>query len=87
MNNKNHQFEAEKLLELHGLQYLAASRKPKHKGVSYGGAAILVNLEKYSCERISVQVPQNLEVVWALLRPKYTNTCSFYFPPNKQRNS
>ena len=93
-DNKNHQLEAEKLLELHGLKYIATSRKPNHKGVSYGGAAILVNQEKYSCERIPIQIPQNLEVVWVLLRPKNPNakfkkiiTCSFYSPPNKQRNS
>ena len=93
-DNKNHQFEIEKLLELHGLKYLSTTRKPNSKGVSYGGAAILVNLEKFSCERIPVQIPQNLEVVWGLLRPKNPGAkfkkiivCSFYSPPNKQRNS
>ena len=69
-------------------------RKPNSKGVSYGGAAIVVNLEKFSCERLAVQVPQNLEVVWGLLRPKNPSAkfkkiiiCSFYSPPNKQRNT
>jgi hypothetical protein len=93
-DNKNHQFEIETLLELHGLKYLSTTRKPNSKGVSYGGAAILVNLEKFSCEKVPVQIPQNLEVLWGLLRPKNAGTkfkkiivCSFYSPPNKQRNS
>ena len=54
----------EKLLELSGQKYMSNCRKPNSKGVSYGGAAIVVNLEKFSCERLSVPVPQNLEVVW-----------------------
>ena len=90
-DNQNHQFEIEKLLELHGLQYISSSRKPNSKGVAYGGAAILVNLEKFSCERIPVHTPQNLEVVWALLHPKNVSAkfkkiivCSFYSPPNKR---
>ena len=41
---KEHQGEIEKLLELHGLQYMSTCRKPNAKGVSYGGAAIVVNL-------------------------------------------
>ena len=93
-DNANHQFEIEKLLEIHGLQYMSTSRKPNSKGVAYGGAAILVNLEKFQCEKIPVQIPQSLEVVWALLRPKNVSAkfkeiivCSFYSPPNKRQNS
>ena len=92
--NKNHQLEAEKLLELHGLRYIATTRRPNSKGVSHGGAAILVNLEKYSCQRIPLHIPQNLEIVWGLLQPKSQNAkfkkiiaCSFYSPPNKRRYS
>ena len=72
-DNRNHQIEAEKLLELHGLKYLATTRRPNKKGVSHGGAALLVNLEKYSCQRIPLHIPQNLEIVWALLQPKFQN--------------
>ena len=92
--NKNHQLEAEKLLELRGLKYFATTRKPNSKGVSHGGAAILINLEKYSCQRLPIYIPHNLEIVWALLQPKSQNAkfkkiivCSFYSPPNKRRNS
>ena len=59
-DNQNHQFEIEKLLELHGLQYISSSRKPNSKGVAYGGAAILVNLGKLSRERIPVHTPSEL---------------------------
>ena len=92
--NINHQFEIEKLLELHGLKYISTCRKPNSKGVSYGGAAIIVNLKKFSCQKIPIQIPQSLEVVWGLLRPKAPGAkfktiiaCSFYSPPNKQRNA
>lgn len=93
-DNSTHQFEIEKLLELHGLKYISTSRKPNRKGVCYGGAAILVNLEKFSCEKLPVAIPQNIEAVWGMLRPKNPGAkfkkiivCSFYSPPNKQRNS
>ena len=93
-DNEHHQFEIEKLTELYGLKYISTSRKPNSKGISYGGAAILVNLEKFSCDKIPIHIPQNLEVVWGLLRPKNPGAkfkkiivCSFYSPPNKQRNS
>ena len=94
VDNINHQFEIEKLLELNGLKYISTSRKPSRNGVSYGGAAIIVNLEKFSCEKIPVHIPQNIEAVWCLLRPKNPGAsfkkiivCSFYSPPNKRRNS
>ena len=74
VHKPEHQFEIEKLLELHGLKYISTSRKPNSKGVSYGGAAIVVNLKKFSCEKLSVHIPQNLEVVWGLLRPKNPTT-------------
>ena len=76
------------------MKYISTSRKPNRKGVCYGGAAILVNLEKFSCEKLPVAIPQNIEAVWGILRPKNPGAkfkkimvCSFYSPPNKQRNS
>ena len=92
--NCEHQFEIEKMLELSGLKYISTPRPPNKKGVSYGGAAIVVNLKKFSCEKLTVFIPSNLEVVWGILRPKNQSTkfkniivCSFYSPPNKRRNS
>ena len=93
-DNKVHQYEIEKMLEMSGLKYMSCSRPPNSKGVCYGGAAIVVNLEKFSCEKLKVNIPNNLEVVWALLKPKNLSAkfkkiivCSFYSPPSKKRNS
>ena len=79
---------------MEGLQYISTSRPPNAKGVSYGGAAIVVNVNKFSVEKLKVTIPGNLEVVWGLLRPKNPSTkfkkiiiCSFYSPPNKKKNS
>ena len=55
-HKKEHQFEIEKMLELHGLKYISTSRPPNAKGVSYGGAAIVVNLKKFSVEKLNIQI-------------------------------
>ena len=93
-HKKEHQFEIEKMLELHGLKYISTSRPPNAKGVSYGGAAIVVNLKKFSVEKLNIHIPKNLEVIWGLLKPKNPSAkfkkiivYSFYSPPNKKRNS
>ena len=92
--NSDHMFEIEKMLEMDGLQYIYTARPPNKKGVSYGGAAIVVNMEKFTCEKLKINTPTSLEVVWGLLRPKNPSAkfkkiivCSFYSPPNKKRNS
>ena len=92
--NSDHKYEIEKMLELNGLQYISTARPPNRKGVSYGGAAIVINKDKFTCEKLKVFIPGNLEVVWGLLRPKSPSSkfkkiivCSFYSPPNKKRNS
>ena len=93
-DNKTHQFEIEKMLETHGLKYISTPRPKNSKGKTYGGAAIVVNTEKFNCEKLSVFVPENLEVVWGLVKPKTPSAifksiiaCSFYSPPNKNKNS
>ena len=93
-NNPVHKHEIEKMLEIEGLQYISTSRPPNAKGVSYGGAAIVVNVKKFFVEKLKVTIPGNLEVVWGLLRPKNPSNkfkkiiiCSFYSPPNKKKNS
>ena len=89
-----HRLEIERMLEMSGLEYISTARPPNAKGVSYGGAAIVVNVEKFSIEKLDVHIPKNLEVVWGLLKPKNISAkykrivvCSFYSPPNKRRNS
>ena len=92
--NSEHKFEIEKMLELDGFQYISTARPPNKKGVSHGGAAIIVNSEKFTCEKLKVHIPGNLEAVWGLLRARTPSAkfkkiivCSFYSPPNKKRNS
>ena len=87
-------FEVEKLFEIDGLQYLSLPRPANYKGVSYGGVALIVNSSKFRCKKLSVSVPKDLEVIWALAKPKTAKPlfktfilCSFYSPPDKQKNS
>ena len=94
VDKAEHRYEIEKMLEMSGLKYISSARPPNAKGVSYGGAAIVVNLEKFSLEKLNVNVPKTLEVVWGLLKPRNQSAkfkkivvCSFYSPPNKKRNS
>ena len=68
--NKEHQNQVEEMLEINGMKYLSTARKPNSKGKSYGGVAIIVNLRNFAAEKLSVQVPKNLEVIWCLLKPK-----------------
>ena len=93
-SNLEHKMEIEKMLELDGLKYISTPRQPNKKGVSYGGAAIIVNTEKFTLEKLNVHIPHNLEVVWGLMKSKIPSakfkkiiTCSFYSPPSKKRNT
>ena len=92
--SEKHQYELEKLFQLHGLQYFSSTRPKNKKGVSYGGTAVVVNLKNFTCERLPLKTPSNLEIVWCLLRPRVKTTkfkriiaCSFYSPPSKGKNS
>ena len=87
--NKKHKLELEKLLQLDGLKYISTPR-PSKRG---GGAAIVANLATFSLEKIDIVIPDKLEVVWGLLRPR-TNTAApiseiivsaFYCPPKSQK--
>ena len=91
---KEHKGEIEKMLEIDGLKYISSARLPNAKGVSYGGAAIVANLNKFSLEKLNVHTPKNLEAIWGLMTPKDPSAkfkkivvCSFYSPPNKKRNT
>ena len=68
--NKFHMYEIEKLLEIDGFQYISAPRPQNCHGRSYGGAAIVIDKRKYSCQKINIFVPNNLEVVWSMVKPK-----------------
>ena len=92
--SKVHQFEIEKMLEIEGFQYISTPRPKNEKGKSYGGAAMVINTREFTCEKLNVYIPSNLEIIWGLVKPKNTSAkfkriiaCSFYSPPNKKKNS
>ena len=89
--NKKHQLKLEELFELKGMKYISTPRPGARRG---GGAAIVVDTEKFSISKLNVQTPKCLEIVWGLARPvqitgKITKiiTCCFYCPPKSTRKS
>ena len=77
------------MLEMNGLKYISTIRP-----TGWGGAAILVNQERFALEKLNISVPHNLEVIWGLLKVKADNAyykkiivCSFYSPPKSRKNS
>ena len=86
--NKNHRAEIEKMLQMDGLKYFSTTRPGGKRG---GGAAIVASTEKFHVEKLNIQIPSHLEIVWALARPKDVNAkikriilCSFYSPPRSR---
>jgi hypothetical protein len=86
--NKKHKDEMEKMLELEGLKYFSTTRPRGKRG---GGAAIIVNTDKFKVEKLEIQIPHHLEIVWALAKPKHEEAqfkriilCSFYSPPRSR---
>ena len=56
--------------------------------------AIVVELDKFSCEKLEVFTPDSLEVIWGLLKPKSSAAhikkiivCAFYSPPNNGKHT
>ena len=89
--DRYHGLEVEKMLEINGLKYISKSRPSNKRG---GGVALVVDLEKFSCEKLQVFTPGSVEAVWGLLKPKSADAqckkiivCSFYSPPNNGKNT
>ena len=57
LENKKHQFKLEELLEIEGIQYISNPRPGAKRG---GGAAIAVNIERYSIKKMNVHIPKGL---------------------------
>ena len=86
--NKKHKGEIETMLEMDGLKYFSTTRPRGKRG---GGAAIIVNSEKFKVDKLDIQIPHHLEIVWALAKPKHEDAeikviilCSFYSPPRSR---
>ena len=91
--NKRFQNEVERMFQLSGLKFISCPRPSSKRG---GGAAIIVDTANYSCEKLDILVPGNLECVWAILRPKIVTKetlfkeillAGFYSPPRSRKNA
>ena len=91
--NSYFQSKVEEMLELDGLKYLSCGSRPS--GKRGGGVAILIDSRKLNIEKLQIHVPNNLEVLWAIVRPKEPHqgsqfkeyvVCSFYSPPSSRKN-
>ena len=86
--SKKHKDEIELMLEMDGLKYFSTTRPRGKRG---GGAAIIVNTERFKVEKLNIQIPHHLEIIWALAKPKAETAqfkniilCSFYSPPRSR---
>ena len=87
-DNKKQREEIEKMLEIDGFKYFST---PRPRGKRGGGAGIIVSTKKFKVEKLEIQIPHKLEIVWALAKPKHTDAhfqnivlCSFYSPPRSK---
>ena len=82
-NDTRYQSEVEKLLELEGIKMISEPRKYKRGG----GVCILADLQEVTIQPLNIANPHNLEIVFALVKPKKTDlvkeiiTFAFYSPP------
>ena len=86
--SKEHKKALEEMLEIDGLEYFSTNRPRGRRG---GGAAIVVNRETFHAEKLDVHIPNHIEVIWVLARPKAASAkfkkiilCSFYSPPRSR---
>ena len=89
--NKFHQSCIEELLELKGIDYISTPRPGVRRG---GGTAIAACPKKFSLVKLNIEIPNAVEVVWGLLRPrkivgriKKIILCSFYCPPRSPKKN
>ena len=89
--NLKHQSKIEELLEMKGISYISTPRPGLRRG---GGSAIAACPQNFSLVKLHVEIPNSLEVVWGLLRPrkvlgkiKKVILCSFYSPPRSRKKT
>ena len=80
--------EIEKMLEINSLSYISTPWASLKRG---GGCAIVTDLREFTVEKIEVQNPDKVEVIYGLLRPKTVSNfteiiaVSFYLPPKSKK--
>ena len=88
-SNKKYQKEVERLLELKGLKMISNPRKYRRGG----GVAIVADLSKVTLQPLDIPNPHNLEIVWALARPKIPGPIkqiicfALYSPPRLRKKT
>ena len=89
--NKRHQFKIEELYEMKGLKYISTPRPGNRRG---GGAALVVNTERFSISKLNISQPKSLEIVWGLMKPREVTgriksiiACCFYCPPKSKKKT
>ena len=91
-SNSKLKLEVEKMCELEGLEFISCPRPSNKRG---GGCAVIVNRRNFTVEKLTVDVPHKLEVVWCLVRPREISSqmkykeyiaCAYYSPPNYKKN-
>ena len=88
-SSKEYQKEVERLLEMEGMKMISQPRKYKRGG----GVCILADLTQVAIQPLDVPNPENLEIVFALVKPRKLGpvkeiiTFSFYSPPRSRKKS
>ena len=91
-SNNRLKLEIERMFELEGLDFISCPRPSSKRG---GGCDIIINKRKFTAEKLTVDVPHKLEVVWCLVRPREVSkemkykeyiACAYYSPPNYKKN-
>ena len=92
-SNKRLKCDIERMFQMDGLEFLSCPRPSSKRG---GGCAIIVNRKNFTVEKLQVEIPHKLEVIWCLVRPReVTRTmqfkeiiaCAFYSAPNYRKNA
>ena len=88
-DSKDFQREVERLFEIEGMKMVSEPRKYKRGG----GVCILADLTQVSIQPLNVPNPDNLEIVFALIKPRKPGTIkeiitfAFYSPPRSRKKS
>ena len=87
---KAHMRKIDELFHMDGISYISTP----HPGRRGGGSAITCDDENYFIKEIKVENPSNLELTFAILRPKSESSptfsiilCALYSPPRSRKKS
>ena len=87
-DKKAYQSKIKRMLEIEGISTISTNRKYKRGG----GTMIAADNSKVTLEKLPVEIPNNLEVSWGLVKPKQGPkkdiiAVSFYYPPKSRKKT